>query len=133
MPTLSFTNYGEIHLYTFRVNHHNIIKRLLRLHGVHPQQVFAYFYLFCLFIHLFIVFLQQKYKRSDMNTTLSLENILHMLRGLSLSNRQWLTEHLVEPEGSGYVNFMHSIMKVKCQQKRKKRCYVKATLLVCVR
>ena len=33
-----------------------------------------------------------------MNTTLSLENILHMLRGLSLSNRQWLTEHLVEPE-----------------------------------
>ena len=33
-----------------------------------------------------------------MNTTLSLENILHMLRGLSLSNRQWLAEHLVEPE-----------------------------------
>ena len=32
-----------------------------------------------------------------MNTTLSLENILHMLRGLSLSNRQWLAEHLVEP------------------------------------
>ncbi len=33
-----------------------------------------------------------------MNTTLSLENILHMLSGLSLSNRQWLAEHLVEPE-----------------------------------
>lgn len=33
-----------------------------------------------------------------MNTTLSLESILHMLRGLSLSNRQWLAEHLVEPE-----------------------------------
>ena len=33
-----------------------------------------------------------------MNTTLSLENILHMLSGLSLSNRQWLAEHLVKPE-----------------------------------
>lgn len=33
-----------------------------------------------------------------MNTSLSLENILHMLSGLSLSNRQWLAEHLVEPE-----------------------------------
>lgn len=33
-----------------------------------------------------------------MNTTLSLENILNMLSGLSLSNRQWLAEHLVEPE-----------------------------------
>ena len=33
-----------------------------------------------------------------MNTTLSLESILHMLSGLSLSNRQWLVEHLVEPE-----------------------------------
>ena len=33
-----------------------------------------------------------------MNTTLSLENILHMLSGLSLSNRKWLAEHLVEPE-----------------------------------
>ena len=33
-----------------------------------------------------------------MSTTLSLENILHMLSGLSLSNRQWLAEHLVEPE-----------------------------------
>jgi hypothetical protein len=33
-----------------------------------------------------------------MNTTLSLENILHMLSGLSLSNRQWLAEHLVNPE-----------------------------------
>lgn len=33
-----------------------------------------------------------------MNTTLSLENILHMLSGLSLSNRQWLAEHLVEPK-----------------------------------
>lgn len=32
-----------------------------------------------------------------MNTTLSLENILHMLGGLSLSNRQWLAERLVEP------------------------------------
>ena len=32
-----------------------------------------------------------------MNTTISLENILNMLRGLSLSNRQWLAEHLVEP------------------------------------
>ena len=33
-----------------------------------------------------------------MNTTLSLESILHMLSGLSLSNRQWLAKHLVEPE-----------------------------------
>jgi hypothetical protein len=33
-----------------------------------------------------------------MNTTLSLESILHMLSGLSLSNRQWLAEHLIEPE-----------------------------------
>jgi hypothetical protein len=33
-----------------------------------------------------------------MNTTLSLENILHMLSGLGLSNRQWLAEHLVNPE-----------------------------------
>ena len=33
-----------------------------------------------------------------MNTSLSLENILHMLSGLSLSNRQWLAEHLVNPE-----------------------------------
>ena len=33
-----------------------------------------------------------------MNTTLSLDNILHMLSGLSLSNRKWLAEHLVEPE-----------------------------------
>ena len=33
-----------------------------------------------------------------MNTTLSLDNILQMLSGLSLSNRQWLAEHLVEPE-----------------------------------
>ena len=33
-----------------------------------------------------------------MNTTLSLESILHMLSGLSLNNRQWLAEHLVEPE-----------------------------------
>lgn len=33
-----------------------------------------------------------------MNTTLSLESILHMLSGLSLSNRKWLAEHLVEPE-----------------------------------
>ena len=34
----------------------------------------------------------------DMKTSLTLENILHMLSGLSLSNRQWLAEHLVEPE-----------------------------------
>ena len=33
-----------------------------------------------------------------MNTTLSLENILHILSGLSLINRKWLAEHLVEPE-----------------------------------
>lgn len=33
-----------------------------------------------------------------MNTTLSLESILHMLSGLSLSNRRWLAERLVEPE-----------------------------------
>jgi hypothetical protein len=33
-----------------------------------------------------------------MNTTLSLESILHMLSGLSLSNRRWLAEHLIEPE-----------------------------------
>jgi len=32
-----------------------------------------------------------------MNTSLSLESILQMLSGLSLSNRQWLAEHLVEP------------------------------------
>ncbi|MBR1880071.1 MAG: hypothetical protein IJ804_04910 [Prevotella sp.] len=32
-----------------------------------------------------------------MDTSLSLESILHMLSGLSLSNRQWLAEHLVEP------------------------------------
>ena len=32
-----------------------------------------------------------------MDTSLSLENILHMLSGLSLKNRQWLAEHLVEP------------------------------------
>lgn len=34
----------------------------------------------------------------EMKTTLSLENILHMLSGLSLTNRRWLAEHLVEPE-----------------------------------
>lgn len=33
-----------------------------------------------------------------MNTTISLESILRMLSGLSLSNRLWLAEHLVEPE-----------------------------------
>ena len=33
-----------------------------------------------------------------MNTSLSLESILHMLNGLSLNNRRWLAEHLVEPE-----------------------------------
>lgn len=33
-----------------------------------------------------------------MNTPLSLEAILEMLRGLSLSNRQWLAGHLVKPE-----------------------------------
>ncbi len=33
-----------------------------------------------------------------MNTSLSLESILHMLSGLSLNNRRWLAEHLVEPE-----------------------------------
>lgn len=33
-----------------------------------------------------------------MNTPLTLETILEMLRGLSLSNRRWLAEHLVEPE-----------------------------------
>lgn len=32
-----------------------------------------------------------------MNTSLSLESILEMLKGLSLSNRQWLAEHLIEP------------------------------------
>jgi len=32
-----------------------------------------------------------------MNTSLSLESILQMLSGLSLSNRKWLAEHLVEP------------------------------------
>lgn len=30
-----------------------------------------------------------------MNTTIPLESILNMLKGLSLSNRQWLAEHLV--------------------------------------
>ncbi|MBQ1408994.1 MAG: hypothetical protein IIY87_04495 [Bacteroidales bacterium] len=33
-----------------------------------------------------------------MNTPLSMEAILEMLRGLSLNNRQWLAEHLVDPE-----------------------------------
>ena len=33
-----------------------------------------------------------------MNTSLSLENILQMLSGLSLTNRKWLAEHLVDPE-----------------------------------
>ena len=32
-----------------------------------------------------------------MDTTISLESILHMLNGLSLSNRRWLAEHLMEP------------------------------------
>ena len=32
-----------------------------------------------------------------MKTTLSLESILHMLGGVSLSNRKWLAERLVEP------------------------------------
>ena len=32
-----------------------------------------------------------------MNESLSLESILEMLKGLSLSNRQWLAEHLIEP------------------------------------
>ena len=33
-----------------------------------------------------------------MNTTLSLENILQMLSGLSLSSRQLLAVHLLTPE-----------------------------------
>lgn len=33
-----------------------------------------------------------------MNTTLSLESILRMLSGLSLSNRQWLADHLVRAD-----------------------------------
>ena len=33
-----------------------------------------------------------------MSTPLSMETILEMLRGLSLNNRQWLAEHLVDPE-----------------------------------
>lgn len=33
-----------------------------------------------------------------MNTTLSLESILRMLSSLSLSNRQWLADHLVKAE-----------------------------------
>jgi hypothetical protein len=33
-----------------------------------------------------------------MNTTLSLESILRMLSALSLSNRQWLADHLVQAE-----------------------------------
>lgn len=32
-----------------------------------------------------------------MNASLSLESILEMLKGLSLSNRKWLAEHLIEP------------------------------------
>ena len=35
---------------------------------------------------------------TQMNTPLSMEAILEMLRGLSLNNRQWLAEHLVDPE-----------------------------------
>lgn len=33
-----------------------------------------------------------------MNTTLSLESILRMLSSLSLSNRQWLADHLVRAD-----------------------------------
>jgi hypothetical protein len=33
-----------------------------------------------------------------MNTTLSLESILQMLSALSLSNRQWLVDHLIRAE-----------------------------------
>lgn len=33
-----------------------------------------------------------------MDTTLSLETILHMLKGLSPSSRLWLAEHLVEAD-----------------------------------
>ena len=33
-----------------------------------------------------------------MNTSLSLESILEMLKGLNLSNRLWLAEHLIEPK-----------------------------------
>ena len=54
-----------------------------------------------------------------MNTTPSLESILHMLSGLSLSNRKWLAEHLVEPDemeqtqqrkrDEGLVRKLHSL------------------------
>lgn len=47
---------------------------------------------------LICIFAPGNNKLANMKTTLSLENILHMLSGLSLSNRQWLAEHLVEPE-----------------------------------
>lgn len=33
-----------------------------------------------------------------MNASLSLESILEMLKGLNLSNRLWLAEHLIEPK-----------------------------------
>ena len=56
------------------------------------------FLLFCLLFRENCVYLQRLINMSSMNTTLSLENILQMLSGLSLSNRQWLAEHLVEPE-----------------------------------
>lgn len=32
-----------------------------------------------------------------MNAMISLDYLLHALSGLSLSNRQWLADHLVEP------------------------------------
>ena len=56
---------------------------------------------FCLFqnyVYLCRQIVNLSNLNEGMNTTLSLESILHMLSGLSLSNRQWLAEHLVEPE-----------------------------------
>ena len=47
---------------------------------------------------MFVMPFSANQKNTNMDTTLSLENILHMLSGLSLSNRQWLASHLVEPD-----------------------------------
>lgn len=49
--------------------------------------------------HLFVVYLQRNRKYIIMSTT-ALNNLWTYIKGLSLSysDRQWLAEHLVEPE-----------------------------------
>ncbi len=39
-----------------------------------------------------------------MNATFSLDTLLHLLSGLSLDNRVWLAEHLVNPSEKKIVN-----------------------------